>query len=778
MIAKHVAMRSVNKSALSRLVGYIVDTQNKQERLGAVLVSNCASDEPLYAATEILNTQAQNVRAKSDKTYHLIISFRSDERPDDIILHTVEERLCAALGFEGHQRISAVHRDTDNLHIHIAINKIHPTRYTLHEPFNDFWLLARSCEQLENEFGLAPDNHLSNKTASENRAADMEHHAGTESLIGWIQRGCADQMRQAQSWDEMHDIMRSNGLRLHARGNGLAITAGDGTSIKASSIGREYSKAGLESRLGSFTATPDHMESTRPDRQYAPRPIHERIDTTRLYAAYRQAQQDASTIRTAGHALARRRKNRDVQAAKRTARLKRAAIRITGASAMAKKLMYAAVGYTLLSELASIAAADRRERAHNSQQNRRRAWADWLQQQAMEGDDEALLALRARPGTVTNAGDTLTGSGIGTAGRSNFPSKDSITKHGTVVYQNAGTIVRDYGSALQVTGTWDNRGSQAILFMAIDLYGSCIHVAGSQAFRTQMAQAAAATSRAVTFDDETLDKQRRTFIAARLNAAANDVHATDGSPSASAANPDHGRHTTTSPFEGDLPPTSNTTTEPESDHGQDTIRQRRPDSSGAEGRQHRPVAMEDFDRREMGSGVGHGNPHTQADPHQSDAGTIGGSPPPSGRHRMRALSELGVVHIAGRGQVLLQGHVPDHVEQPGAAAADKLRRSVPDLEKVSAEEAARRYVLRAEREREADRTVAVHRMLDGAERKLSYVGMATESGHVLALLRENGRILVAAVDDNVARTLGRKRPGSSVRVRENSVVSGRGKGRD
>ncbi len=30
------------------------------------------------------------------------------------------------MGYADHQRVSAVHYDTDNVHIHIAINKIHP----------------------------------------------------------------------------------------------------------------------------------------------------------------------------------------------------------------------------------------------------------------------------------------------------------------------------------------------------------------------------------------------------------------------------------------------------------------------------------------------------------------------------------------------------------------------------------------------------------------------------------------------------------------------------
>jgi hypothetical protein len=48
-----------------------------------------------------------------------------------------------------------VHHDTDNLHIHIAINKIHLSRYTIHDPYNDHKTLGQVCDPLEREYGLS-----------------------------------------------------------------------------------------------------------------------------------------------------------------------------------------------------------------------------------------------------------------------------------------------------------------------------------------------------------------------------------------------------------------------------------------------------------------------------------------------------------------------------------------------------------------------------------------------------------------------------------------------
>lgn len=254
MIAKHVAMRSLRKSSFSDLVRYMCDPQDKRERVGHVQVSNCFSLEVEDAILEVTATQARNVRCETDKTYHLILSFRAGEEPDDKVLKHVEQRICAGLGYAEHQRISAVHHDTDNVHIHLAINKIHPSRLTLHSPFRDYKTLNLLCEKLEQELGLERDNHQSERLAARGRAGDLEHAAGIESLIGWVRRECLEQIIAADSWSALHQVMQANGLNLQLRGNGLTITSADNTVIKASSVSRDISKTKLEKALGPFQA--------------------------------------------------------------------------------------------------------------------------------------------------------------------------------------------------------------------------------------------------------------------------------------------------------------------------------------------------------------------------------------------------------------------------------------------------------------------------------------------------------------------------------------------
>ena len=396
MIAKRVALKSARKSDFAELASYLTDAQGNGERVGQVAVTNCEARTFEAAVAEVLATQRENTRARSDKTYHLIVSFRAGEQPDEATLGAIEARICEGLGYGEHQRLSVVHRDTGNLHVHIAINKIHPARLTLHEPYRDHRTLARLCEELEHDHALQRDNHLPRQHGAASRADDMERRAGVESLLGWIRRECLGAIETAQSWSELHQVLRANGLELRVRGNGLVIAAGEEAVVKASSISRELSGKKLEARLGPFEPSPGHREDAgRPVRQYRQQPRRLQADTAGLYARYQAEQRGLTALRSAEGSRARDRRTRLIEAARRRGRLKRAVIRLVSGR-LARKVLYAATHRTLAAEIEEIRKAHLRERRQIQDRCKPQAWDPWLRARATEGDDEARQALRAR----------------------------------------------------------------------------------------------------------------------------------------------------------------------------------------------------------------------------------------------------------------------------------------------------------------------------------------------------------------------------------------------
>ncbi len=128
-----------------RTADYILDTLGAGRRAANIRITNRQAEVLDDALAEITATQMRNRRARGERTYHLVVSFAQGERPLPEQLRDIEDELCASIGLGTHQRLSAIHTDTAHLHIHVAINQIHPQTLALIEPWYDKAKPARPC---------------------------------------------------------------------------------------------------------------------------------------------------------------------------------------------------------------------------------------------------------------------------------------------------------------------------------------------------------------------------------------------------------------------------------------------------------------------------------------------------------------------------------------------------------------------------------------------------------------------------------------------------------
>ena len=724
-------MRSIRKSDFVELVNYLTDEQEKFERVGDVTITNCHSDRPDVAAIEAVNTQGKNTRARSDKTFHLLVSFPVGETPGATILRAIENRLCEGLGFGEHQRVSVVHTDTDNLHIHISINKIHPTRYTIHEPYYSHKSLGALCEKLEQEYGLTRVNHKANYTRSENHAADMENHAGIESLIGWIKRECIDQIKAAQSWEGLHKVMQENDLLLHERGNGLVITAKDGTTIKASSLGRDLSKKQLESRFGVFVPSSEKMATERPFKSYEQKPLRSRVDTVELYARYKNETEGMTATRKQELNWLVDHKNRNIEDAKRSGRLKRAAVKLIGGSRFEKRFLYSGISKSLKDDILKINQRYISERQAIYDKHKRRSWADWLKAMAISGDSEALNALRARDMAHGLNGDTVSSSGRQSTHKLRT-EQDNITKKGTIIYRVGRTIIRDDGQRLKVSRGVTQTSLHAVLVMAIERYGEHIKVNGTDDFKEQVVQAAAAAKLPITFDDPTLERRRQELIQITLKEQNNEQRNVRG-------------------------------------------RTDRTSNGGTRLRTSRINASVAGDSRPGGRTV---LPERFA--LKPNIGRVGRKPPPESQNRLRRLSELGVVRFASRSEVLLSGNVSGVMEQQRTQPDNRLRRDILGAGTITpGQAAADKYIAERENKRLIIGDITKHTRYNHFDSgDAVFVGIREVDKHFLALLRnDKDEVMVLPIDESTSRRLKRVAVGDSVTVSANGSIKTKGRRR-
>ncbi|WP_133128627.1 TraI/MobA(P) family conjugative relaxase [Legionella nagasakiensis] len=510
MIIRHIPMKSAKLSSFSSLVKYIVDEQNKQERVGKVRISNCNSIDPTWAIQEVLATQARNQRAKADKTYHLLISFAPGENPAEELLKAIEDRVVSSIGFKEHQRISAIHHDTDNLHIHVAVNKIHPNSFNMIEPYRAYRAFAEVASTLEIELGLEITNHQTRKSRSENLADDMEQHSGIESLINWMKRHCWENLESAENWDEFHKILALHDLEVRVKANGFVFCNKDGLSIKASSVSRGFSKKNLEYHLGPFLPSPFKTQLIRQN-IYRYEPLNKQVIGKEIYVRYLHEKAHGKTLLSEKLKSLREAKSRLIDKAKKRGRIKRAALKLLKTPRTQKKYLYKQISKTLLNDIEKIRQNYTKDRNNLLDLHKKNTWADWLKYKAQQGDKDALTALRYR-NRKNQSSYTLSGKSPGISS-ADIEQVDSITKEGTEIYKVGKAVIRNNGREINIS----KGGSVATLKKAIEMaqqrYGRHIQVNGSPLFKKIIIQLTVQNNIPITFADPEMESQRQKLTA-------------------------------------------------------------------------------------------------------------------------------------------------------------------------------------------------------------------------------------------------------------------------
>jgi hypothetical protein len=241
-----------------RLSDYTVDKNGVGEKVESVRITNCESSEYGWAVKEILATQARNTRSKTDKSYHLVISFPDGEKPTPEQLIDIENEAVKAIGLQDHQRISAVHINTDHYHLHVAINKVHPKTLRNVEPWYDHYRLQEVCIVLEKRHGLTVVNHAELPDRVPGKIADLEAQAGIKSFATWAKETAAEAIieaaRDGKSWADMHAALAQFNIAIRPRGAGLVIVhrQDERWRVKASDVARELAFKVLTDKWGPF----------------------------------------------------------------------------------------------------------------------------------------------------------------------------------------------------------------------------------------------------------------------------------------------------------------------------------------------------------------------------------------------------------------------------------------------------------------------------------------------------------------------------------------------
>jgi hypothetical protein len=400
MISRHIPIRPQN-DRYGRLASYIAAIgayADRKEKPAPAWCAGCLEGQD-YAESisEVEDTQELNTRARSNKTYHLVISFRPEDaaKLTPEALREIERRFAAVLGLAKHQRHCAFHTDTQNPHVQVAYNLIHPERLIRHEPFRDYRARDALCRELEKEYGLFVDKGREQGRAKDNeKAAAVEAQRGEQSFVSYA-RECKDSILQtldaAKSWQDLHRELARHGLEIRLRGNGLIIKNRHGKqAMKASELDRRLSKKRLEAALGPFV--PAFPMLTQEESRYRAKPIQRSPAAEALYVRY-AAGKAARDMELAG---AREKTGATIAAIREKWRLKRTELERLSILKHNRRNLLQLARKSEAAELAAVKAQATHERKAVNREQPCCSWQDFLRREAEQGSEIALAVLRSR----------------------------------------------------------------------------------------------------------------------------------------------------------------------------------------------------------------------------------------------------------------------------------------------------------------------------------------------------------------------------------------------
>ena len=304
MIAAKIGKKSGVPDNYTRLGEYIAAAKEKGEKLHQLWIRNCDAGtniEDLDLALLEIEAVRRQKPDIADRTYHLVVSFRPGEQDrlskDDLM--AIEAEYAKALGYADHQRVAGTHINTDNFHMHIAFNKVHPETLKVVTPHRDFKILAKVSREMEKKYGLAIDPGMTDGMKRDPyklspAARNYEAYTWQESFQRHVlkhREEILEGLGNAKNWQEAHEVLSGYDLSIKLRGNGMVLMSPDGQAMKASQLDRSCSKKKLEERLGMFEARQDKqprndLHQAKAKHRYKPRPLARHSNTPALWRRY------------------------------------------------------------------------------------------------------------------------------------------------------------------------------------------------------------------------------------------------------------------------------------------------------------------------------------------------------------------------------------------------------------------------------------------------------------------------------------------------------------
>lgn len=405
------------------------------------------------APVQFFQTADRNPSVKNP-VVHLVVSWPEHERPSYDAVFAASRDVLRSLNLHEHQWLMAIHNDTDNLHCHIEVSRIHPETFkSQHLP----WMhktLHRAAREIEIKNGWSHDNGLfvvrelpdgrkfvvpndayreTNGIKHEpyvQRLDHMEAWSDERSLVDHckdvVSKELVSTIAAGEDWDAVHAVFEKHGMRIEKTGDAAfrleAMTAdGEVVRLPVSKALRTVKFGEVESVIGPFKPSGKPLQpavaaqseaisattaqaagkAAQPKRdplKREARRLERAAERTALIERYKAEQSTTKENRThsdaALRAITAERKTQVAAFKKKLTEQRREALRSMPDPSQ-RKTLSSLMAFERARELARINADAEQKRALVvAARAPSLSWRSWLEWEAQAGDAAALSALR------------------------------------------------------------------------------------------------------------------------------------------------------------------------------------------------------------------------------------------------------------------------------------------------------------------------------------------------------------------------------------------------
>lgn len=217
-----------------------------------------------YGNTAQLTRQFKEVQKQNfnaiKPAFHLSLSLPPEDKIPKSRFVDIAKDCAKALDFERHQYVVILHKDTQNPHVHLVVNRIGPEKHLMDAKNHVLKQVDRFCRDAEIKYQLTQTEGIRRFRSPEDRFKPSRDHR-----VLHLKEEITQTLKQSQDLPSFKDEMNGRGYKVFKTERGISFKDRDGVYLTGWDAGYPWKKieAGLAQNLAERQAQEQRLELER-----------------------------------------------------------------------------------------------------------------------------------------------------------------------------------------------------------------------------------------------------------------------------------------------------------------------------------------------------------------------------------------------------------------------------------------------------------------------------------------------------------------------------------